>query len=68
MIYRRKIEQQEKTEMQIFKERFPRTDKKNSYYIEYDGSGKIRSLESKNKDILAYAKEIGLLEERTKCL
>ena len=65
MIYRRrKVKQEEKTEMQIFKEKFPRTDKKNSYYIEHDGMGKILTLDSKNKDIIAYAKEIGLLEEQ----
>jgi len=63
MKYRKKIKQEEKTELQLFNEKFPRTNKKNAYYIEYDAFGKILAIDSKNKDIIAYAKEIGLLKE-----
>ena len=31
MKYRKKIKQEEKTEVQLFNEKFPRTNKKNSY-------------------------------------
>ena len=60
MKFRKKIEQQEKTEVQLFNEKFPRTNKKNSFYIEYDANGKILAIESENKDIIAYAKKLGL--------
>jgi len=63
MKYRKKIKQEEKTEVQLFNEKFPRTNKKNSYYIEYDAFGKILAIDSKNKDIIAHAKELGLLKE-----
>ena len=63
MKYRKQIKQEEKTELQIFNEKFPRTDKKNAYYIEYDGSGNIIAIESKNKDIIAHAKKLGLLKD-----
>jgi len=63
MKYRKKIEEKDKTEVQLFNEKFPRTNKKNSFYIEYDAFGKILAIDSKNKDIIAYAKELGLLKE-----
>ena len=63
MKLRRKINQEDKTEVQIFNEKFPRTDKKNAYYIEYDAFGKILSIESKNPDIIAHAKKLGLLKD-----
>ena len=63
MKYRRKIEEKDKTEVQLFNEKFPRTNKKNSFYIEYDNNGKILAIDSKNKDIIAYAKKLGLLKE-----
>jgi len=54
--------EQNKTEVELFGEKFPRSNKKNSYRIEYNALGEILGIESENPKIIAYAKKIGLIE------
>jgi len=51
----------EKTEIQIFNEKF--RGKVNRFTVIADPLGKIISIESENKEIIAYAKKLGLKNE-----
>jgi len=53
----------EKTEMQIFADKFWVKGKKRKFRINGDASGKIISIETDDKEILAYAKELGLKQD-----
>jgi|2_EtaG_2_1085320.scaffolds.fasta_scaffold86014_2 hypothetical protein len=47
------------TEVEEFRKKFPKTEKL-SYSIYYTHDGKITKIETENKEILKYAKSLGL--------
>ena len=61
MKFIREIKDEDKTEIELFHIKFP-DDKKYSYSIRYNATGKILGIESTNPKIMAYAKKLGLVE------
>ena len=55
--FKRKLES---TEMEIFANKFLAKGKKRKFRINGNALGKITSIETDDKEIIAYAKELGL--------